>query len=192
MKAYISGNTARPCTEDVKRRFREARELLEQLDFDVVNPIPVLADDCESDIHRLCDSLLLLNGCDVVLLLMGWQGDKLAQHEYDFAVREGKIILFEESFRLVDRLKDAICKVMGRPFEHYTTKSRVREGLFARMIFVHHCRMEGMKLTEIARLVGRDHSTMQHYLNRYDDEMKYNSTFRRLAESAEEILNRHR
>lgn len=70
------------------------------------------------------------------------------------------------------------------------TKSRKREGVFARMIFVYHCRKRKMKLIHIAKYVHRDHSSMLHLLKKYEDDFKYNPQFRELATRVNNILNR--
>lgn len=183
MRAYISRHI-QESDEDMERA-ESTIELLEQVGFDIVNPQETSGDRIE----RLCGCIRALDGCEVVFMMSGWRSSWQAQHEYDYAVREGKIILFEESFRFVDRVKDAILKVMGLPFETYATRSRLQGSCYARMIFVHHCRADKMRLTAIAKLVGRDHSTILHYLNRYDDDMKYNAIFREYAERVNEILN---
>lgn len=78
----------------------------------------------------------------------------------------------------------------GMKFNEYTTKSHKRDGFFARMLFVYHCRRNRMKLVEIAKYVHRDHSSMVYSLKKYDDEKKFNPNFRVLAEKVESILNK--
>jgi chromosomal replication initiation ATPase DnaA len=75
-------------------------------------------------------------------------------------------------------------------FDQYITKSRKRDGFFARMLFVYHCRKCKMKLMQIAKFVHRDHSSMLHLLNKYDDEVKFNPYFRGLADKVQDILNK--
>ena len=47
-----------------------------------------------------------------------------------------------------------------------------------------------MTLTEIARLVRRDHTTMHHYINNYNDEVKYNPEFRDIVGRVDNILSK--
>jgi hypothetical protein len=47
-----------------------------------------------------------------------------------------------------------------------------------------------MKLTNIAKYVHRDHTSMLYLLKKYEDETKYNPTFRELAQRVDNILNR--
>lgn len=186
MKAYVSGYR-RPETGADMAKDGSLFELLEQVGFDVVAKPQDISEDTDR-IELLCGCLKILDSCDVIFMMSGWRSSRQSQHEYDFAIREGKIVLFEESFCFVDRVKDAILKVMGMQFESYSSRSRVQGACYARMIFVHHCRADKMKLTSIAKLVGRDHTTMLHYLKRYSDEVKYNSTFRKYAENVEALL----
>lgn len=38
-----------------------------------------------------------------------------------------------------------------------------------------------MRLARISKFVNRDHTTMLHYLNKYEDDVKFNKEFRELA-----------
>nr|DAW60341.1 MAG TPA: chromosomal replication initiator protein [Caudoviricetes sp.] len=49
---------------------------------------------------------------------------------------------------------------------------------------------ENMKLTQIAKYVRRDHSSMLHLLRKYDDDFKYNPQFRDMATRVNNILNK--
>lgn len=64
-----------------------------------------------------------------------------------------------------------------------------KTGEMARMLFVYHCRQLKMTLTQIAKHVHRDHSSMLHFLRKYDDDFKYNPQFREMATKVNELIN---
>ena len=45
-----------------------------------------------------------------------------------------------------------------------------------------------MKVTEIVKMIHRDHSSVLHLLNKYNDEVKYNPSFRLMAERVTNII----
>lgn len=123
-------------------------------------------------------------------MLDNWNESTIAKIEYDIAMRTGKNIYFESNIvsknEVVLRIQDAIHEVMGLRFQDYTTKSRERNKYFARMVFVHHCSENDI---DPAQYIRRDRTMMYHYLERYGDEMKYNPSFRKLAQKVDEKLN---
>lgn len=193
MRVYLSGKISGLDFEDVKKRFSEAEELLKGLCFDVVNPLKNGLPEESSWITHLCKDIELLHECNYIYMMDGWQDSVGACVEYDFAVRTGKKILFESNIirnqSIVLNIENAIHEVTGLRLNQYSTKSRRRDGFFARMLFVYHCRREKMKLVDIARYIHRDHSSMLHFLNKYDDEVHYNEFFRVMAERVNDILN---
>ena len=194
MKIYISGKITGLPFPEVKAKFQAVQDFLEDLDFEVVNPINNgLTKDDTWEQHMVKDIELLLS-CDAIYLLDNWIDSTGAGIEYDIAVRTGKDIWFESRIvrnqRMVLRIQHAIHEVTGMKFNEYTTKSRKRDGFFARMLFVYHCRQGRMKLTNIAKYVHRDHTSMLYLLKKYDDEIKYNPAFRELARKVDNILNK--
>ena len=137
----------------------------------------------------------LLLPCEAIYMLDGWTDSVGAGIEYDVAVRTGMDIWFESKIvrnqKFVLGIQNAIHEATGMKFKEYTTKSRKRDGFFARMLFVHHCRRNKMRLVEIARYVHRDHTSMLHLLKKYSDEIEYNPYFRTMAEKVDEILNKN-
>ena len=124
-----------------------------------------------------------------------WNDSVGASIEYDIAMRTGKDVWFEscvvKSQSVVLRIQNAIHEVTGMKFNEYITKSRKRDGFFARMLFVYHCRRNRMKLTNIAQYVHRDHTSMLYLLKKYEDETTYNPYFRELAQRVDNILNKN-
>ena len=194
MRIYISGKISGLPLDDVKVRFADAKSFLDEIGFEAVNPLEKgLPDDAPWEQHMVKDIELLLS-CDAIYMMDNWMDSTGAGIEYDIAMRTGKDIWFESAFardnRNVMRIQNAIHEVMGMKFSDYIGKSRKRDGFYARMIFVHHCRAMKMKLTKIAQYVHRDHSSMLHILKKYGDDMRFNPQFRELAMKVNDILNK--
>ena len=195
MKIYISGKISGLPYDVVQTRFNDAESLLAEIGFEVVNPLKNgLAVDSTWNEH-LCKDIAMLLPCDAIYMMDNWVDSLGASIEYDIAFRMGKDIWFESNVVRDDmrvlRIQNAIHEVMGMRFNEYVTKSRKRDGVFARMIFVHHCRRQyKMKLTKIAKYVHRDHSSLLHLLKKYNDDFKYNPQFRELATQVDNILNK--
>lgn len=194
MRIYISGKISGLPYNEVEERFDDAEKLLSDLGFEVVNPLKNGLATHEEWIKHLCKDIELLHSCDAIYMMDNWTESRGARHEYNFALAENKDIWFESNVvrqnKEVLRIQNAIHEVTGMRFNQYITKSRKRDGVFARMIFVYHCRKRKMKLTQIAKYVHRDHSSMLHLLRKYDDDFKYNPQFRDMATRVNNILNR--
>lgn len=198
MKIYISGKVgdiSDPAVEQaVVEKFANAQELLEELGLEVENPLNNGLPRNAPWIQHLGRDLEILDGCDGIFMLRDWKTSRGAGHEFDYANREHKVVMFEADVirtnQDVMQIQAAIQEATGMRFDQYITKSRKRDGFFARMLFVYHCRKCKMKLTAIAKFVHRDHSSMLHLLNKYDDEVKFNPYFRGLAEKVQSILNK--
>lgn len=194
MKIYISGKVSGLPYADVQQTFQDAQDLLEDLGFEVVNPLKNGLNHTHTWRQHIVRDVELLLPCDAIYMMESWVDSVGAGIEYDVAMRTNKDIWFESNIvrnqSNVSRIQNAIHEVMGMKFNEYTTKSRQRDGFFARMLFVYHCRQCKMKLTNIAKYVHRDHTSMLHLLKKYDDEVKYNPNFRVLAQRVDNILNK--
>jgi hypothetical protein len=194
MKIYISGKITGLPKDEVLAKFEDAEILLDTLGLKPVNPMKngLSYDDCWEK-HLVRDVEILLR-CDAIYLFDNWIDSKGARIEKNIADELGMDILFESNVvqnqTTVLRIQNAIHEVTGMRFHEYITKSRKRDGFFARMMFVYHCRQSKMKLTDIARYVHRDHTSMIHFLKKYDDEVRYNPYFRVLAQRVDGILNK--
>lgn len=194
MKIYISGKISGLPIAEVTMRFSAAQSLLEEIGLEVINPLEKgLPDNATWEQHMVRDIELLLK-CDAIYMMDNWVDSKGAQIEYDIANRMKLEFLFETDHvrrnKDILQIQSAIHEVMGIRLCEYNTKSRNRDLVFARMLFVYHCRKRRMKLTQIAKYVHRDHSSMLHLLNKYDDEVRYNPQFRDLATKVNNILNK--
>lgn len=193
MKIYISGKITGLPLKETRERFADAQALLDGIGFEAVNPMKKsLPANATWEQHMVKDIELLFK-CDAIYMMDNWIYSRGALIEYDIAKRLGLDIWFESNVRrdndIVTRVQNAIHEVTGMQFNEYTTKSRKRDGFFARMLFVYHCRRNKMKLTQIAKYVHRDHSSMLHLLNKYEDDFKYNPQFREMATRVNNILN---
>lgn len=194
MKIYISGKITGLDYADVETKFQDAQNLLSDIGFEVVNPLNNgLTKEHSWEQHMVKDFELLLP-CDAIYMMDNWQDSTGARIEHRTAFEMNKDIWFESNVvsleKTVLRIQNAVHEATGMKFNEYTTKSRKRDGFFARMLFVYHCRRNRMKLVEIAKYVHRDHSSMLHLLKKYEDEKKFNPNFRVLAEKVESILNK--
>lgn len=194
MKIYVSGKISGLDFTDVQDKFDRAEALLTELGFEVVNPLKNGIDKDRSWNEHLCKDIEMLLPCDAIYMMDNWVDSLGSSIEYDISFRMGKDIWFESKVMTKDkevlRIQNAIHEVTGLKFNEYVTKSRKRDGFFARMIFVYHCRQNKMKLTEIAKHVHRDHSSMLHLLRKYQDDFKYNPQFREIATKINNILNK--
>lgn len=197
MRIYISGKISGLPYKEAEQRFEDAEALLTELGFEVINPLKNGLAAHEEWIKRLCKDIELLHSCDAIYMMDNWVTSTGADIEHYIAVRTKKDILYESNVivrtkddEAILRIQNAIHDVTGLRFNQYITKSRKRDGVFARMIFVYHCRKRKMKLIQIAKYVHRDHSSMLHLLKKYDDDFKYNPQFREMATRVNNILNK--
>ena len=140
MKIYVSGKISGLPIEEAKQRFANSQALLESIGFEVVNPITMgLHQEATWEQHMVKDIELLLS-CDSIYMMDNWTQSTGAGIEYDIAMRTGKDIWFESNIvrdnAKVMRIQNAIHEVTGLKFSDYITKSRKRDGFYARMIFV--------------------------------------------------------
>lgn len=194
MKVYISGKISGLPIQEAKERFDNAQALLESCGLDPVNPMSKeMPENATWEQHMVKDIELLLR-CDAIYLMDNWADSRGAQIEYDIANRMKLEFIFESDYiyrnKEVFKIQSAIHEVTGIRLCEYNTKSRNRDFVFARMIFVYQCRRKKMKLTQIAKYVHRDHSSMLHLLNKYNDEVRYNPQFRDMAARVDNILNK--
>lgn len=96
-KCYISGPITG--TENYIERFAEAEKKLSKEFFSVINPAKVNAQLPENDTtykEYMKMSLTMLEMCDYIYLIDGWENSKGACLEYQYAKTLGKEIIFQE------------------------------------------------------------------------------------------------
>ena len=187
MKVYISGKISGLPIEEVKRKFHNAASLLGSLDLQPVNPLENGLQDGATWAQHMGKDIELLLGCDAILMLDNWKQSRGADIErtiakkLDMAILYEEIVADDENKRIAGFVEDAVQQVTGFSLKQFAQRSRCREMCYARMIFVYHCRRMKMRLVTISKFVHRDHTTMLHYLNKYNDEVRFNKEFRDLA-----------
>jgi hypothetical protein len=193
MKVYISGKTSYPPTSKDATRVKELETLLRLLGFELINPTSGGNEKVSLE-SQIVGGINRLAQCDVVFMLSDWRESKASRIEYNVAKEMGKDFLYESAFpdfaqnlNLV-KIQDAIHEATGLRFEQYSQKTRTREYVSARMIFVHHCMRIGLNVYKTARLVRRDRATVIHALKRYEDDIRFDKTFKEQAEKVNDIL----
>lgn len=89
MRVYISG--AITGTNDYRERFARAEDHLKRMGHTPVNPVKIsdviteMLPDATHDDYMAID-LTLLNRCDAIYMLHGWENSKGAVIEHDMAV----------------------------------------------------------------------------------------------------------
>jgi chromosomal replication initiation ATPase DnaA len=194
MHIYISGKVTGLPFPEVKAKFQDMQDFLEDLGLEVVNPINNGLTKDESWEQHIVRDIAMLLPCEAVCMLDNWTDSVGAGIEYDIAMRTGKDIWFEsrcfKNQREVLRIQNAVHETTGMKLSEYAAKSRKRNAFFARLLFVYHCWQERIGLESIARHVHRDHSSVLYLLKKYGDEAKYNPVFRELAQKTDSILKK--
>lgn len=94
-RVYISG--AITGTTDYLQRFAKAEEELTQQGYSVINPAKVNAqmpDDTTYEEYMQM-SFTMLDMCDYIYMLKGWNTSRGANRELDYALGKDKVIMYE-------------------------------------------------------------------------------------------------
>lgn len=99
MKIYISG--AITGTDDYMERFAKAEKELTEQGYSVVNPAKVNAqlpeDTSYEEYMKMC--FCMLDMCESIFMLKGWEKSCGANREYGYALAKKKTIFFEEEIK---------------------------------------------------------------------------------------------
>lgn len=188
-KAYISGQISGLPYDEVVAKFATAEAKLQAQGYETVNPlnngIPINA---PWEIHVAMDVVLLM-GCDTIYLLPDWQQSKGATLEKSFAELTGKTMIYEEepAFPLI---KQAIAEIMGVTFPEITGRKRIKKYVYARMIFAHLCWERGATKVAIAWDMQHHHTTVIHYLKKYNDDYQFTPEFSAYANDVKKQLSK--
>ena len=95
MKIYISG--AISGTDDYMERFANAEKELTENGYSVINPAKVNAQLPEDTTYEeyMKMSILMLDMCDSVYMLKGWEKSCGANRELGYAMAKNMIIMYE-------------------------------------------------------------------------------------------------
>lgn len=94
-RIYISGPITG--TDNYEEKFKSAENKLKEKGFETVNPVFVaksLPEWMENEGYLAAD-LCMLNMCNSIYLLKGWEQSKGANREYGYALAKGMQIIFE-------------------------------------------------------------------------------------------------
>lgn len=185
MRVYISGKISGLELKEAIQNFSNAELLLASAGMTPVNPIKGVDQEKSWKQHMVRDIELLFS-CDAILLLRNWTDSKGARIEKNIACECGMKILYETS----TNIKEAIYYALGVKYQEYTTESRSRHLLYARMIHANFlfCH-EQMKKSDISEIVKRNRSTINYYLDKHPDEIKYNIEYKHVCEKVESFLS---
>ena len=95
MKIYISG--AITGTDNYMERFAKAEKELTEQGYSVVNPVKVNAQLPEDTTYQeyMKMSFCMLDMCDSIYMLQGWENSCGANREYGYAMAKDMIIMHE-------------------------------------------------------------------------------------------------
>lgn len=95
MKIYISG--AITGTDDYMERFAKAEKELTEQGYSVVNPAKVNAQLPEDTSYEeyMKMSLCMVDMCEAIYMLDGWNKSCGANREYGYAIAKDKIVMYE-------------------------------------------------------------------------------------------------
>lgn len=94
-RIYLSGGMTN--VPDCRERFAKAEKELTEQEFSVINPAKVeqaLPQDMTYEEHMKID-FAMLDLCDGIYMLNGWQQSQGAKRELDFAMAKDMTIIFE-------------------------------------------------------------------------------------------------
>lgn len=94
-KIYISGPISGHNPDIVKVRFGTAKKLFEGGPYEAISPLENgLPDSASYDEHMMRD-LEMLDKCDAIYMLQGWEKSNGCKIEFAYAVEHKKPIIFE-------------------------------------------------------------------------------------------------
>jgi hypothetical protein len=185
-KVYISGKITGLPFDEVQAKFEAAKKFVTGLGHEAVSPLENgLHVDCPWIFHMRMDIIMLLD-CDAIYLLSDWCDSRGAMLEKNIAETLGIEMLYEkEDGKIFSRIKQAVFDVTGISFSEISGASGKHDVVVARIIYAWHCMMEGAPYLYIAKEINRSYASVAKYIEKYNDEYKFNGFFRERAEKVE-------
>jgi hypothetical protein len=187
-KVYISGAITRLPGEEVTAKFGAAEKHLVAQGYEAVSPLKNGIPYSTAWEAHIAMDIILLMGCEAIYLLPDWSLSKGATLEKAIAELTGKKILYQETSTF-EALKKAVAEATGVSFYDVAGSSRERKNVYARMVYAYFCLEQGASITDIAREMKRSHSTVIYYLRKFEDDRKFNQTFRQMVEKVESAIS---
>jgi hypothetical protein len=188
MKIYISGQITGLQENEVIEKFGKAEQELSEQGYEVVNPLKTtIPYNAPWKTHIAIDIILLL-GCDAIYLLPDWIYSKGATLEKKIAEQAGKEIICRQEPELI-QLKEAIENVTGVSFYIISESKRDRINVYARMLYAHFARLDGLTVEKIAGEMKKNHSTIIYYLRKFEDENRFNHEFNGIVKRVTQMLH---
>lgn len=132
MKIYISGPITG--TTDYMERFARMQEALEGMGHTVINPAKVNAELPEGTTHEQYMTMCrpMIDMCEVVLMMEGWQQSKGCRMEFDYATKKRITITFEGTG---GKDEEKIQPTWIHPLYYFTAKERMEQVTGAKTTF---------------------------------------------------------
>ena len=119
-----------------------------------------------------CTSLL---EADIAYFIDGWFESLKCRKDFNICADLNKDILFQkplpyyEDYRKTIKLQHVLHEVTGVSFDDIISPSRKQDVFIARTLFVWYCFTKlKLRFIRIAKIIKRDNSTMNHYLETFD------------------------
>lgn len=119
-----------------------------------------------------CTSLL---EADIAYFIDGWFESPKCRKDFNICADLNKDILFQkplpyyEDYRKTIKLQHVLHEVTGVSFDDIISPSRKQDVFIARTLFVWYCFTKlKLRFIRIAKIIKRDNSTMNHYLETFD------------------------
>ena len=186
MLVYISGKISGLPMDEVEKKFWEAENRLFSLGLTPVNPLKNGIVRNSSWVEHLSRDLEILKTCDAIFLLPDWMDSDGAKIEKEESERLGLIQMSLPNNTSHLELFNAIHEATGITQEEITGNSRKRHLVDVRTIFAHRVRGR-YPLTEISRLMRKNHATVKYYFERYNELMRYRD-FQELVRNIEDKM----
>ena len=186
-KIYISGAIYGLPFDEVKEKFDKAEDTLIAQGYEVVSPIKNFLPYDTLLVFNTTINILSLLGCDGVYLLSDWSYSESSSLEKDIAEISGKKLIYQET-PVYMKLKSCICKVTGVTFGDIVNSVRKRESVYARMIYAYYRKKQGANISEISSEIKHKRGVVTYYLQKFEDETRYNPMFSELVNQVETAI----